>query len=248
MSMDHTSMKPVSDNGGGKVLILEDEDSIRSFVVVNLKRSGYQVIEADNGDDALQLLREDLTIDIALLDVMVPGIDGFEVCRLVREFNEKIGILFLTAKVQEQDKVMGLSLGADDHMGKPFSPAELMARVQSLMRRVRLVKAGSNHGDSIVSGPFELHPKTNQLFKRDERIELTPTEFALIRLLMERRKVPVSRDQLLDEIWGVNYVGDPKIVDVNIRRVRQKIEEDPSNPEYVEAIWGYGYMWKENGV
>lgn len=228
-----------------KVLILEDEESIRSFVVVNLKRSGFQVVETDNGDDALRILRSDLSIDIALLDVMVPGIDGFEVCRQVREFNEKIGILFLTAKVQEQDKVMGLSLGADDHMGKPFSPAELMARVQSLLRRVRLVKMDASSADTFVSGPFELHPKSNQLFKLEQRIELTPTEFALIRCLMERRNVPVSRDELLDSIWGVNYVGDPKIVDVNIRRVRQKIEEDPSRPVYVEAIWGFGYMWKE---
>jgi DNA-binding response OmpR family regulator len=241
--------KPVlTQDSHGKVLILEDEDSIRSFVVVNLKRNGYQVIEADHGDEALRLLKTDLTIDIALLDVMVPGINGFEVCRLVREFNEKIGIIFLTARVQEQDKVMGLSLGADDHMGKPFSPVELMARVQSLMRRVRLVKGVSQQGDSIVSCMFELHPKTNQLLKRDQRIELTPTEFSLIRFLMERRNVPVSRDQLLDEIWGVNYVGDPKIVDVNIRRVRQKIEDDPSQPQYVEAIWGFGYMWKEQRV
>lgn len=233
-------------NNGAKVLILEDEESIRSFVVVNLKRNGYQVLEADNGDDALRILRSDLTIDIALLDVMVPGIDGFEVCRQVREFNEKIGILFLTAKVQEQDKVMGLSLGADDHMGKPFSPAELMARVQSLLRRVRLVKSDDLLSGSLLSGPFELQTKSNQLFKREERMELTPTEFALIRFLMEHRNVPVSRDQLLDEIWGVNYVGDPKIVDVNIRRVRQKIEDDPSQPVYVEAIWGFGYMWKES--
>ncbi|WP_218033916.1 response regulator transcription factor [Paenibacillus koleovorans] len=237
----------------GKVFLLEDEESIRSFVVINLKRNGYEVIEAENGDDAWSALERDASIDIALLDVMVPGIDGFEVCRRLRAVNETIGIIFLTARVQEQDKVMGLSLGADDHIAKPFSPAELMARVQSLLRRVRLLKqavgaGGFGQDEKVLCGPFELHPHTNQLFKQGVRIELTPTEFSLIRYLIGKRNVPISRDQLLDEVWGVNYVGDPKIVDVNIRRVRQKVEDDPSHPLFVEAIWGFGYMWKEQPV
>lgn len=228
-----------------KVLILEDEESIRSFIVVNLRRSGLEVVEAGDGEEALRKLQADASIDIAILDVMVPGIDGFEVCRRLRETNEKIGIMFLTAKVQERDKVMGLSLGADDHIAKPFSPAELVARVQSLLRRVRLLAADRTSADTLESGPFQLQLRTMQLFKHGRRIDLTPTEFSLVRLLMDKRDEPVSRDYLLDEIWGVHYVGDPKIVDVNIRRVRQKLEDDPSEPRYIEAIWGFGYRWKD---
>ncbi|MBU7318068.1 response regulator transcription factor [Paenibacillus oleatilyticus] len=227
-----------------KILILEDEDSIRSFVVVNLKRQGYDITEAVTGDEALALLKQDDSFDIALLDVMVPGIDGFEVCRRVREFNERIGIIFLTAKVQEQDKVMGLSLGADDHIGKPFSPGELMARVGSLLRRVRRQPAGGEDSGTLRSGPFEIHPENVELRKNGERIDLTPTEFALIQRLIEKEGSPLSRNDLLDEIWGVQYIGDPKIVDVNIRRLRQKVEEDPSAPKFIETVWGFGYRWQ----
>ncbi|MFB6365425.1 response regulator transcription factor [Paenibacillus elgii] len=227
-----------------KILILEDEDSIRSFVVVNLKRQGYNITEAVTGDEALALLKQDDSFDIALLDVMVPGIDGFEVCRRVREFNERIGIIFLTAKVQEQDKVMGLSLGADDHIGKPFSPGELMARIGSLLRRVRSQPASGEDSGTLRSGPFEIHPEKVKLCKNGERIDLTPTEFALIRRLIEKEGSPLSRNDLLDEIWGVQYIGDPKIVDVNIRRLRQKVEEDPSAPKFIETVWGFGYRWQ----
>ncbi|SCW85239.1 DNA-binding response regulator, OmpR family, contains REC and winged-helix (wHTH) domain [Paenibacillus tianmuensis] len=227
-----------------KILILEDEASIRSFVVVNLKRQGYDITEAVTGDEALALLKQDDSFDIALLDVMVPGIDGFEVCRRVREFNERIGIIFLTAKVQEQDKVMGLSLGADDHIGKPFSPGELMARIGSLLRRVRSQPASGEDRGTLRSGPFEIHPEKVELRKNGERIDLTPTEFALIQRLIEKEGSPLSRNDLLDEIWGVQYIGDPKIVDVNIRRLRQKVEEDPSAPKFIETVWGFGYRWQ----
>ncbi|MCP3772132.1 response regulator transcription factor [Paenibacillus sp. MZ04-78.2] len=227
-----------------KILILEDEASIRSFVVVNLKRQGYDITEAVTGDEALALLKQDDSFDIALLDVMVPGIDGFEVCRRVREFNERIGIIFLTAKVQEQDKVMGLSLGADDHIGKPFSPGELMARIGSLLRRVRSQPVSGEDRGALRSGPFDIHLEKVELRKNGERIDLTPTEFALIRRLIEKEGSPLSRNDLLDEIWGVQYIGDPKIVDVNIRRLRQKVEEDPSAPKFIETVWGFGYRWQ----
>ncbi|TVY06704.1 response regulator transcription factor [Paenibacillus cremeus] len=228
------------------ILLLEDEDSIRSFIVVNLKRHGHDVTEAVTGDEALRQLQTNPGFDIALLDVMVPGsIDGFEVCRRVREFNERIGIIFLTAKVQEQDKVMGLSLGADDHVGKPFSPVELMARIDSLLRRVnRLKPAASEAEGRIVSGPFVILLAQMQLIKYGQRIDLTPTEFSLIRILMDKGRTPVSRNELLDEVWGIHYVGDPKIVDVNIRRLRQKIEDDASKPKFIETVWGFGYRWQ----
>ncbi|AEI40090.1 response regulator transcription factor [Paenibacillus mucilaginosus] len=231
----------------GRILILEDEDSIRSFVVVNLKRQGHEVTEAVNGDEALAHLLGEPGFDIALLDVMVPGIDGFEVCRRVREVNERIGIIFLTAKVQEQDKVMGLSLGADDHVSKPFSPGELMARIQSLLRRISRTEqqeAEEEDGESPVqSGPFELRRGAMELLKHGERIDLTPTEFSLVSLLLSHDDRVWTRDALLDAVWGADYVGDPKIVDVNIRRLRQKIEDQPSKPVFIETVWGSGYRF-----
>lgn len=224
-------------------MILEDEESIRSFIVINLKRNGFDVIEAADGNEALQKYESDPDIDIALLDVMVPGIDGFEVCRKIRETNERIGIIFLTAKVQEQDKVYALSVGADDHVSKPFSPTELIARIQSLLRRVNVHReAGAKV--TFKSGPFTLDLISKQFKKHDQLIDLTPTEFSLIQLFLEKEDVPLSRDVLLDHVWGKEYMGDPKIVDVNIRRLRQKIEEDASSPEFLETVWGFGYKWK----
>ncbi|MFD0619008.1 MULTISPECIES: response regulator transcription factor [Paenibacillus] len=226
-----------------KVLILEDEESIRSFIVINLKRNGLEVVEAATGEEALEKFNADPTFDIALLDVMVPGIDGFEVCRKIRETNERIGIIFLTAKVQEQDKVYALSVGADDHVSKPFSPTELIARIQSLLRRVN-VHSESGAKISFESGPFTLDLIAKQFKKNHQIIELTPTEFSLIQLFLEREDVPLSRDVLLDHVWGKDYMGDPKIVDVNIRRLRQKLEDDPSTPMFIETVWGHGYKWK----
>lgn len=229
-----------------KVLILEDEESIRSFTVINLKRNGFEVIEATDGYEALHKLTTIPDIDIALLDVMVPGIDGFEVCRRVRETNESIGIIFLTAKVQEQDKVYALSVGADDHVSKPFSPTELIARIHSLLRRVNVYRESSAKV-SFSSGPFTLDLISKQFKKNGQLLELTPTEFSLIQYFLEQENTPLSRDVLLDHVWGKDYMGDPKIVDVNIRRLRQKIEANPSEPEFLQTVWGHGYKWKGEG-
>ncbi|WP_282936659.1 response regulator transcription factor [Paenibacillus sp. RC67] len=230
-----------------KVLILEDEESIRSFIVVNLKREGFQIVEASTGEEALEQFRQHPDLGVALLDVMVPGPDGFEVCRQIREVNERIGIIFLTAKVQEKDKIFGLSLGADDYISKPFSPGELMARVQSLLRRVQLQTNAAVHNPVLRSGPFELHTELREFRKHGAVIDVTPTELSLLHMFLENRNVPLSRDKLLDEVWGAHYIGDPKMVDVNIRRVRQKIEADPSKPIFLETVWGFGYKWKDSG-
>ncbi|ANF97196.1 MULTISPECIES: response regulator transcription factor [Paenibacillus] len=226
-----------------KVLIMEDEESIRSFIIINLKRNGFEVLETENGEQALHMLETVPDIDIALLDVMVPGIDGFEVCRRIREKNERIGIIFLTAKVQEQDKVYALSVGADDHVSKPFSPTELIARIQSLLRRVN-VQRESDTKVSFESGPFTLDLISKQFKKNGKMIELTPTEFSLVQFFLEKENTPLSRDLLLDHVWGKDYMGDPKIVDVNIRRLRQKIENNPSEPEFLQTVWGHGYKWR----
>lgn len=226
-----------------KVLIMEDEESIRSFIVLNLKRNGFDVLEAADGLEAMKIINAVSDIDIALLDVMVPGIDGFEVCRRIRENNERIGIIFLTAKVQEQDKVYALSVGADDHVSKPFSPTELIARIQSLLRRVNVHRETAAKV-TFESGPFSLDLISKQFKRNGQAIELTPTEFSLVQFFLEKENTPLSRDVLLDHVWGKEYMGDPKIVDVNIRRLRQKIEGNPSEPEFLQTVWGHGYKWK----
>ncbi len=227
-----------------KVLILDDEASIRGFVHVNLKRSGFGVIEAESGEQALQLVKNHRDIAIALLDVMLPGIDGFAVCRELRNQYPAMGIIMLTAKGQDQDKVAGLSLGADDYVVKPFSPTELVARVQALWRRLSTLPTDAAQVDQLASGPFVIRLKERALYKDSRPIALTPRELEIIVYLIEHQNQAVSRDQLLNEIWGQHYVGDPKVVDVNMRRIREKIEDDPAHPRYIETIWGYGYRWR----
>jgi len=228
----------------GKILLLEDDDSIRNFTKINLTRNDMEVLEAENGEKALKIFETEKDIDIAILDVMLPGIDGFEVCRSIREKNGEIGIIMLTAKTQDIDKVMGLEFGADDYITKPFSPMELIARVNSLMRRVKL-KDGIADRNAIESGVFKIDFIARKFYKNDEIIELTPTEFLLIKVFVTNPNKALSRDNLLDEVWGKNYIGDLKIVDVNIRRLRQKIEDNSSEPDTIETIWGLGYRWKE---
>jgi two-component system, OmpR family, alkaline phosphatase synthesis response regulator PhoP len=223
------------------ILIVEDEDSIRGFIKINLKRHNFHVFEASSGEDALHILQKE-ELDIVLLDVMLPGIDGFDVCRHIREQNETIGIIMLTARTQEVERVHGLTLGADDYINKPFSPTELIARIQSLLRRMSV---STKIPASTKKDNFQLNEKTKQITINSNVTDLTPTEFALIQLLMKQKNQPLSRNDLLDEVWGLDYPGDTKIVDVNIRRIRQKIEENPSDPKWIITVWGYGYQWVE---
>lgn len=231
-----------------KILVLEDEDAIRSFILVNLKRHNFEVVEAGSGEEALEKLDE--TVDIAILDVMLPGISGFEVCKRARAQYPSMGIIMLTAKGQEENKIEGLELGADDYMVKPFSPKELLARINALLRRLNLVEKeqrAQTDPHSIVSGKFTILLDERKLLKDGQEIELTPIEFSLVKYFMENANKAVHRDEILNNVWGYNYVGDFKIVDVNIRRIRQKIEDDPSNPKYIEKVWGYGYRWWGGG-
>lgn len=225
-----------------RVLVLEDEASIREFIVINLKNAGFEVIPVDSGEEALEILEKE-NIDIAVLDVMLPGIDGFEVCKRVRKDNKYIGIIMLTAKAQEEDKIEGLLNGADDYVIKPFSPRELVARVESLQRRVTMLKVDAS--EKFVDGPFEIDFQNRQIFKNDEEIDLTQLEFAVVALLAKNAGKPLSREEILEEVWGSNFFGSYKIVDVNMRRIRQKLEKEPSDPEYVLTIWGLGYKWKK---
>lgn len=225
-----------------KILVLEDELTIRSFIVLNLKRAGFYVIEATTGEEGLQILSEQ-TVDIALLDVMLPGIDGLEVCKAIRKENEKMGIIMLTARVQDEDKVQGLGIGADDYIAKPFSPVVLTARIQSLLRRIEVHEEKTN---IVTSGPFSLNIIEERLYKDGQLVDLTPTEYMILQYLMNQASKPVSRDEILNMIWGTNYVGETKVVDVNMRRLRQKIECNPSEPEFILTVWGKGYVWKES--
>ena len=223
-----------------KVLVLEDESSIRSFIVINLRRAGYEVIEAESGEEALEKLKVNSDTRVALLDVMLPGIDGFEVCRRIRATNSRIGIIMLTARSQEMDKVTGLMTGADDYVTKPFSPAELTARVDALMRR-----SGGNDDNSaeISQPPFLLNTRNRTLEKDGRRVKLTQVEYAIVKMFMENPGKALSREEILDTAWGRDYFGELKIVDVNIRRLRLKIEDNATNPVYITTVWGYGYKW-----
>ena len=228
-----------------KILVLEDEASIRSFIVINLRRAGYEIIEAGSGEEALAQLDANRDTRLALLDVNLPGIDGFEVCRRIRATGSTIGIIMLTARSQEMDKVTGLMTGADDYVTKPFSPAELTARVDALMRR-----SGSGttmeqeRTDEIARPPFLLNTRNRTLEKNGMRIKLTQVEYAIIKMFMENPKKALSREEILDLVWGSDYYGELKIVDVNIRRLRMKIEDDTANPAFITTVWGYGYQWE----
>ncbi len=230
-----------------RVLVAEDEASIRDFIVINLQRSGYDVVEAENGEQALNEYNAfNGEFDVALLDIMMPVIDGLEVCKQLRSQNKNLGIIILTAKTQEMDKVTGLLMGADDYVTKPFSPSELMARVDAVYRRVAMTNDTPIHGNDeniVVSGDFILNLRNRTLSKNGKMIELTQVEFQIIEYFFNNPGAAISRTAILRKVWGDEYIGEEKIVDVNIRRLRMKVENEPSNPEHLITIWGIGYKW-----
>lgn len=222
-----------------KILIVEDEDSIRGFLKINLKRNGFEVLETDNGEEGLEILESEDPV-LIILDVMLPGIDGFEVCKRAREKKDNIGIIMLTAKGQDMDKIMGLEYGADDYMVKPFNPMELLLRIKAILRRI-----GINDEKKVLrNGIFTVDTYGKKIFKGEEEIDLTPKEYSLIKLFIENPNKAFSRDELLDLVWGKDYFADSKIIDVNIRRLRSKIEDSSSKEGYIETIWGLGYRWR----
>ena len=225
------------------ILIAEDEDAIRDFVVINLKRAGYNVTDVNNGLDAVAVYDSaPEPFDVVILDVMMPGLDGFSVCKKLRERSNSLGIVMLTAKSQEMDKVNGLMLGADDYITKPFSPSELTARVDAIYRRVSMA-APQKPSNEIVSGPFTLNVKSRVINKNGAPLDLTQVEFQIMELFIKNPETALERGQILDAVWGENYVGDVKIVDVNIRRLRMKVEDEPSEPRHITTMWGLGYKW-----
>lgn len=228
-----------------RVLIAEDEAAIREFVVINLRRGGYEVIEAQDGAEALgQYDACGGDIDIAVLDVMMPNVDGLEVCKRLRAKNKNIGIIMLTAKTQEMDKITGLMMGADDYVTKPFSPSELVARVDAIYRRVAMNSGAAAMPDDVIElGEFRLNLRNRTLTKNNVYIELTQVEFQLMEYFFTNPGAALSRTDILNTVWGGDYYGEEKIVDVNIRRLRMKLEDTPSVPKHLITIWGVGYKW-----
>ncbi len=230
-----------------RILIAEDEKAIREFEVINLQRSGYEVVETDSGEKALEMFEHyNGDFDLAVLDIMLPGIDGLEVCKELRKRSNTIGIILLTAKTQEMDKISGLMLGADDYIIKPFSPSELVARVDALYRRValNLMRTENQFKEEIKFGEFVLNLRNRALKKRGHTIELTQVEFQIMEYFFSNPGTALSRTQILHHVWGESYSGEEKIVDVNIRRLRMKIEDDPSMPAHIITVWGLGYKWE----
>ncbi|WP_194192461.1 response regulator transcription factor [Clostridium chrysemydis] len=224
-----------------KILLVEDEVSIRGFLKINLTRNDLEVIEASNGEDGISKAMIEKP-DVAILDVMLPGIDGFQVCSKLRAEYPDMGIIMLTAKGQDMDKIMGLEYGADDYIIKPFNPLEVVLRVKALLRRVTSDKKKE---DILKHGPFILDLYSQKITKNELELDLTPKEYLIMKTFIENPNKAFTRDDLLNSVWGYNYFGDPKIIDVNIRRLRAKIEDDASNPRFIETVWGIGYRWKE---
>ena len=231
-----------------RILIVEDEQNIREFEVINLKRVGYETVEAGSGEEALEIFDNDrIGFDIALLDISMPGMDGFQLCKELRRRSPRLGIIMLTARTQEMDKVSGLMIGADDYITKPFSPTELNARVDSLYRRIELISTGVTAvSEEIRPGEFVLNMRRRTLTKNDKDIELTQVEFQIIEYLFTNPDTPLDRNDILTRVWGESYFGEEKIVDVNIRRLRMKIEDEPSTPKHLVTVWGMGYKWCTN--
>lgn len=230
-----------------KILVAEDEQNIREFVVINLKRAGYDCVEAASGEEALRVYEQaGGDFDVAVLDIMMPGsLDGLAVCKELRQKNATIGIIMLTAKTQEMDKVTGLMMGADDYVTKPFSPSELVARVDAVYRRVaQFTRAAEpNFSEELRSGRFVLNLRNRSFTKDGNPVELTQVEFQIMEYFISNAGKALKRSEILKHVWGCGYVGEEKIVDVNIRRLRMKIEDEPSNPRHVVTVWGIGYRW-----
>lgn len=227
---------------GNSILVVEDEDSIRKFVKINLDRAGFVVKEAATGEEAIEIARRE-HIDIVLLDIMLPGMDGYEVCKILSKEFPHLGIIMLTAKSQDIDKIMGLEYGTDDYMTKPFNPMELVLRVKSLARRMEVDE--DEEESVLIYKPFRIDVYSRKFYKDNIELEVTPTEYSIAKLFIENPGKAFKRDEILNLVWGYDFVGDSKIVDVNIRRLRSKLEEDSSNPYYIETVWGVGYRWRD---
>ena len=224
-----------------RILVVEDEASIRELVALNLKMTGWEVLEAPSAERALELIQKNPPCDVALLDIMLPGMDGFSLCETIRHGDPYIGIIMASAKGQESDKIRGLSIGADDYITKPFNILELKARIRALLRRSGGLE---NQNNRITAGSLTVDTQERNVYKDGKPVELTAREFDLVELLIRNPNRVYSRENLLDLIWGYEYRSDIRTVDVHIRRIREKLETVPAEPEYIMTKWGVGYYFK----
>lgn len=225
-----------------KVLLVEDEIAIRKFTKINVEKAGFQVLEAGTGEDGVRIALEE-NPHVVILDVMLPGMNGFEVCDILRNEVPNVGIIMLTAKTQDVDRILGLEKGADDYMVKPFNPQELVLRIQSLVRRIKLTNDDDKKSQVLKYGPFELDSYSKRFTKDNKDIDLTPTELSLIKIFLENVNKAFTREELMQQAWGEDNKADTKIIDVNIRRIRSKIEDNAARPKYLHTVWGVGYRW-----
>jgi DNA-binding response OmpR family regulator len=224
-----------------RVLVVDDEPAILELVSFNLKKEGYDVVTAADGKSALEVFVTEKP-DLVVLDLMIPEPDGYEVCKLIRA-QSAVPVIMLTARGEEQDRVRGLDLGADDYVVKPFSPRELLARVRAVLRRSPVVQ----ETDRLVAGDLVIDSERHQVTIAGELVELTPKEFDLLKMLAENAGRALERDFLLEKVWGYAFAGATRTLDVHIRRLRQKIDDDPQNPRYIETVHGVGYRFREQG-
>ncbi|EIQ4589095.1 response regulator transcription factor [Staphylococcus pseudintermedius] len=225
-----------------RVLVVDDEQSIVTLLKYNLEQSGYVVEVAQDGEEALQKEKE-MKPDLIVLDVMLPKKDGIEVCKTIRSDKNQVPILMLTAKDDEFDRVLGLELGADDYMTKPFSPREVVARVKAILRRSSLVNhvQKEEEDEDIVIGSIRIRPDFFEVYRNDELLELTPKEFELLLYLVERQGRVITREHMLNSVWNYEFAGDSRIVDVHISHLRDKLEENPKQPQFIKTVRGLGY-------
>lgn len=224
-----------------KILVVDDEPNIREVVGLYLRRDGHSVVTAADGEEALKLYRQSEP-DLVVLDLMLPKVSGLEVCRRIQA-DERVPVVMLTARDEEEDRIVGLGIGADDYVVKPFSPRELAARVEAVLRRVNEARAGSGAGKLMVFGDLRIDPNAREVTVRDAPVTLTAREFDLLHHMASHPRRVFTRDQLMETVWGYAFAGDTSTVTVHMRRLREKIESEPARPRYLQTVWGVGYRF-----
>ncbi|MDR7416051.1 MAG: response regulator transcription factor [Armatimonadota bacterium] len=232
--------------GQPRILLIEDDEALADPLQEALAEEGFRILYAATGEEGLRKLSE-VSVDLVVLDVMLPDVEGFSLCRAIRQRSD-VPILMLTARTHELDRVTGLEMGADDYVGKPFSLRELVARIRALLRRRELDRGAlPASGDRMAIGAILLDRVARRVWKAGQEVPLRPREFELLRVLMEEAGKALSRQELLDRVWGSNWVGDPRTLDVHIRWLREKLEDDPTRPRYIQTVRGYGYRFEVEG-
>jgi DNA-binding response OmpR family regulator len=241
--MPHAIIQKVQETESpvAKILVVDDEPNIREVVSLYLRRDGHSVISAADGEEALRLYRQSQP-DLVVLDLMLPKVSGLEVCRRIQS-DKRVPVVMLTAKGEEEDRIVGLGIGADDYVVKPFSPRELAARVEAVLRRVNEARTGPSAEKLMVFGDLCIDPNAREVTIRDAPVTLTAREFDLLQHMASHPKRVYTRDQLMETVWGYAFAGDTSTVTVHIRRLREKIEPDPAHPRYLQTVWGVGYRF-----